>query len=173
MMARLKSGTQDQHRAIERLVPLMASDLTSATYVGYLRRMLGYVQPIEAALRSVLGLSGVISDLDARAKSGWLQDDLGGAHVSTCTDLPSLTSVSAALGCMYVLEGSTLGGQILARHVAGRVDGANVSYLRSYGAEVGPMWKRFGLAVEAYAGDGATMVAAAQDTFRTLGRWLS
>ena len=44
----------------------------------------------------------------------------------------------------YVLEGATLGGQVIGRHAAAHgLDAAGLSFFRSYGADVGPMWRRF------------------------------
>ena len=36
---------------------------------------------------------------------------------SSADDLPDLQGVQEALGCLYVVEGSTLGGQVIARHL--------------------------------------------------------
>jgi len=173
MMAALKAATHAQHRDIERLIPLMNPNLTMAEYRQYLGRMLGYLQPIETLLESISGLSVVVPDLAQRRKSAWLRDDLGVTTVEECADLPSLTSISAALGCMYVLEGSTLGGQILARQIAIQLSEPRMSFLQSYGTDTGTKWKRFGAEVNGYAGDGAAMITAAQTTFDTLARWLS
>lgn len=53
-----------------------------------------------------------------------------------------LTSRADALGSMYVLEGSTLGGQIIARRVRSSLQ-FEPCYHLSYGNETGRMWRSF------------------------------
>lgn len=51
-----------------------------------------------------------------------------------------------ALGCAYVLEGSTLGGQVILRHLKQIPEIAvdePFNYYALYGSEVGPRWKVF------------------------------
>jgi heme oxygenase len=60
--------------------------------------------------------------------------------------LPEMNSLPGLLGTMYVMEGSTLGGQLIARHVEVALhlgDGQGSSYFRGHGSQTGPMWKEF------------------------------
>ena len=53
---------------------------------------------------------------------------------------------SIFLGRMYVMEGSTLGGQYIARHVEetlGLSSGEGNSYFRGYGEATGERWREF------------------------------
>jgi heme oxygenase len=85
---------------------------------------------------------------------------------------------AAAFGALYVVEGSTLGGTIIARQVErslGFTAGAGCSYFRSYGAALGPMWKAFGrrlLDLSDPAFDDRA-VASANRTFETMRLWLA
>jgi heme oxygenase len=80
---------------------------------------------------------------------------------------------------MYVLEGATLGGQLMARaaqqHLGISVASGGAFFF-SYGPDLGHMWKSFGTLVQDYATSDPianTIVAAACDTFETLDRWLN
>jgi heme oxygenase len=92
--------------------------------------------------------------------------------------MPDLSGVSRILGSMYVLEGSTLGGQIIARHfrrhVAGLEDGRGCSFFECYGPDVGTRWREFQGVLRAHSSPSAddTMVAAAGETFVLLQSWL-
>ena len=51
---------------------------------------------------------------------------------------------AAFLGVIYVLEGSTLGGRLIARHVEptlGLTDGHGSSYFRGHGEATGALWR--------------------------------
>jgi heme oxygenase (biliverdin-IX-beta and delta-forming) len=57
---------------------------------------------------------------------------------------PAPRSTAEALGMLYVLEGSTLGGHVILRHLAARgVDITELSFLNPYGKESGAQWRRF------------------------------
>ncbi len=184
-MDRLRRETRQQHQSIERTVPLLKDDLTRPAYCAYLGQLLGFHRPLEPLLHLYLGDLPAF-DLPARCKRSLLEHDL--AHLGqppeaiavlpSCTALPPLFDAAHALGCLYVLEGSTLGGQILSRKVATRLGlhpGTGASYLSAYGAGTGEMWRRFCAALIAHAGQHRgedRIVQAAQDTFAALEAWL-
>lgn len=58
---------------------------------------------------------------------------------------PQIESVDHAFGLAYVLEGSTLGGAVLAERVrcAGFEGCRNTEFLVGYGPDRGLMWRRF------------------------------
>jgi heme oxygenase (biliverdin-IX-beta and delta-forming) len=95
--------------------------------------------------------------------------------------LPEIDRFAQAFGALYVIEGSRLGGRILARQVSAAVgdaaDGA-LCFLRSNDAsDVGLLWKEFCESLGGFAA-GSTpatcdaIVAAALDTFRCFDRQL-
>ena len=76
-----------------------------------------------------------------------------------------LTGEADAWGCAYVLEGATLGGQVVTRHLrrTGFPDNT-LHFYRSYGEQVGPRWRTFGAllgARHAAAPDPGTFAAQA------------
>jgi hypothetical protein len=119
--------------------------------------MLGLHGPLEQALLR-LDWSGTAIDLGERRKTAWLHQDLLALNFSereieaipVCVEIPELTSVARGIGCLYVLEGSTLGGAVIARQLErvleiGTDQGAR--FYASYGARL-PMrsatapWRR-------------------------------
>jgi heme oxygenase len=186
ILDRLKCDTRVEHERIERSVPLLADDLDRVTYSRYLEKLFGFYEPLERALGQQ-PWRHVGIDFEARRKTELLLSDLryleydeaALAAVPRCAALPPLPDLPAALGCLYVLEGSTLGGQILSRHVASRLglgSAAGGAFLASYGKAVGPMWRAFGERLAAFPCDEATqdrMVESARATFHSLERWLT
>jgi heme oxygenase len=99
------------------------------------------------------------------------------AELPTCLDLPRLETAAEVLGSMYVLEGATLGGRFVARHlecILGLSDGLGYSFFRPYGEELGRMWQAFGEVISAHSSPEAdpAIIASAVETFESLGRWL-
>src|SRR5579862_5817070 len=145
----LKTGTEDLHRAIETVVPLMDPRLTVAEYADYLERIFPFYDAVEGRLLCVPGLRAAISDLDERWKTKSLSADLNSLHVLPRGSLnqsfvPELKTLPQALGCLYVLEGSTLGGQILVRAVRNALGPAvenKMRFLASYGTQVPQKWR--------------------------------
>lgn len=57
----------------------------------------------------------------------------------------AVKSEAEALGVLYVMEGSTLGGNMIAKKLEGNPDfyGKTFPYFRCYGDRTGSMWKNF------------------------------
>jgi heme oxygenase len=186
---RLKAATRDAHRRLEEVVDVERRLRTRASYARLLAGLLGFVAPLERRLAATSGWAELQPPvaLEQRAKAPLLRADLAalgqqGAPVEAeARHLPPVTGLSAGLGCLYVLEGATLGGQVVLRH-ARRALGEEVAgatrYLHSYGPEVGAMWRALQAALDAHAraAGGAAereMAQAAGATFAGLEAWLS
>lgn len=83
----------------------------------------------------------------------------------------------AALGSLYVLEGSTLGGQVLTRHFRESLGLADSSlhFFHSHGPLVGKRWKEFCAALETFGAQNGpaqeSVIAGAADSFTSVMRW--
>lgn len=131
-------------------------------------------------------MAGLLQDapfLDPRRRMHLLAADLAvlGASPFAVDALPScpvplLGNAAAALGSLYVMEGSTLGGRIIERHVERRLGFDHLSgcsYFAGYGARTGAMWRAFLARLElAPLGDAAGIAAGAVATFERLAEWL-
>lgn len=183
LMARLKAETGSHHRRLEQDLDLLSETLGPARVRTLLGRFYGFYRPWEERAAPVLE-AGLPSPMAGRLKSHLLERDLARlgldgtarAALPRCADLPALDRVPTALGSMYVLEGATLGGQVVCRHLA-RVLGAGAAtaFFGSYGSDVPGMWLRFGAALEACA-EPATddaVIEGANETFRRLHGWLA
>ena len=181
LSADLKAQTRPHHDAAEAspaMQAVMADDLTRDAYRDHLTRLLAFYGPTEAALADVAGLAETLPDLGARlVKTKWLKEDLavlGQAATAPTAQAPPL-DVARALGALYVIEGSTLGGRIIARHLhdaLGVTADAGARFYLSYGDQRGPRWTAFKQALDQFGADhpGQTdrVVASASDTFDAL-----
>lgn len=186
---RLRHETRDLHDRIEanpRFGRLMAADLTRDEYRQLLLRLLGHHRPVEAALAAAAShLPRALGVLDRLRRTALLQADLRAldveagfvAALSTCPP-PGLTTAEAAWGTLYVLEGATLGGQVIARHIAATLGigpGNGAAALVPYGDQAGPQWRAFKAALEATAPDldQDAVVDAARAAFTRLDDWMA
>lgn len=192
MLARLRRETRAEHEAIERRVPSIdpaGPGLTIETYYSFLARAWGFYGPIEAAIERRLGGRWFGLDVRRRRKVALLARDLSvlglpAAEVRAlprCAAIPMLDGEAEAAGGLYVLEGATLGGRILARQVATRLgidrEGGGL-FLDGYGLDTADMWRSFGAALTQFAAAGARelsdrVVRGARDTFTCYDAWLA
>jgi heme oxygenase (biliverdin-IX-beta and delta-forming) len=139
----------------------------------------GFITPIEQHVASRQRLPAEL--LQGRAKAGLLEADLerceavlGPISRRVCGDLPRMETEAQAAGVMYVLEGSTLGGQVIARHVR-RIIGpdAPCAYHQSYGALAHAKWEEFRVYLRGIepVDDQQTAIMSARETFTKLEAW--
>jgi len=183
---RLRARTSSLHDRLERTVVRLGLTSDELGYRRYLEKLFGFHAPLEPELHAVAGLAELGLDLEERAKCTALLGDLSALGVGPrdlgpptwCEHTPRILDVPGALGCLYVLEGATLGGQVLFRMLAEQQpDVMRVAsrYLRGYGAGTGGQWRAFLAALETLAGDERACLSAEESactTFLELERWL-
>ena len=82
-------------------------------------------------------------------------------------------------GCMYVLEGATLGGQIIRRLLKEKLSITSANggaFFSAYGDRVRVMWNEFREALSQFAishpDESEAIVASASETFAKFDHWL-
>lgn len=188
-IARLCAETGMLQCRVERDLAQLGDCASWLDYRLYLCRMYGFLAPVERAFSCTPGLERTIPDADRRNnKVALLARDLASlgvdrAHLGQIPRIsaPLLDELPEALGWMYAIEGSTLDGEALARHLAPRLaselDGAS-AFLHCYGGDAHGRWREFSAAVDAYvdradAGACDRIVLAATDCLIRLHRWLA
>ncbi|WP_310559128.1 biliverdin-producing heme oxygenase [Flavobacterium sp.] len=187
-LMRLRSKTANSHQLIEQnnvSQSLMSQNVTTIQYAQYLSKMYSFVHGFEKIVFPLLKNYEMLQ-LDDRRKSHLIEADLAllnynGVQRHENDELFSThyQTAAAALGGMYVLEGSTLGGQIISRHLSkilgNAVDG-KTTYLTAYTFQTGSMWKNF-LQLLCAEGDRhdfeEEIIASAVKTFSLLNMCLS
>ena len=186
ILQRLKLATRERHQALEQKLPLLHPTLSLRDYQLFLARFLGYYLPLEARLLPLPWWPQMAFAYSDRRKAPSLQQDLqalGEATASVqslpqCPDLPALESLPQLLGCLYVVEGATLGGQIISRHLhatLGLTADTGAAFFGGYGTRTGSHWKAFCMALTSHAArcdSDDAVISSANDTFATLDRWL-
>jgi len=178
----LRSATAVQHKTLEARLPLTHPELDLGTYTRIIQAYYGFHAPLQRQIETFLGAEAFDPE---RQKTPALLKDLHALGLSTaqinalplCTSLPTLDSEARLLGIMYVMEGATLGGQVLRRIIADRLAiGADNGgeFLDVYGRDTGRLWKAFlkQLAGFDHPELNPQVVDAACATFASFEQWL-
>ena len=134
----------------------------------------GAVSGPDGASPADIGAKGPLLAADLKALG---VTDLGTLPV--CTDLPHVRGWREAIGCHYVLEGSTLGGRVILKQMRRDPEAGNdrlpTAFFSAYGDATGEHWRAFCSFLRSRSGDRNVLVtapAAAEATFSALERWL-
>lgn len=174
----LKAETLQQHKELERIVNV----LDESTDLDSYKTLLLKFYRIYSALESQFPIDELLKqnfDYRHRQKLPLLEADLRSLDISATAvrlapyrKVPDVSEVAKAFGAAYVIEGSTLGGQIISRHIRehlGITPDTGAAFFSSYGSAVGSMWKEFCDAANTFAEKhpeaGGEIVATAKETF--------
>lgn len=178
----LRAATAVQHKALEARLPLTHPDLDRDAYQRIIQAYYGFHAPLQRQIERFHAsqfaqperqkVPALVKDLRALG----LSDSQIGA-LPLCADLPPLTCEADLLGIMYVMEGATLGGQVLRRIIAERlaIDADNgAEFLDVYGRDTGRLWKAFlrQLADFDHPDYNQQVVDSACTTFTSFADWL-
>lgn len=182
-LADLRAATWPSHQKLEGRLNVKVRFSTLDGYRRHLEQMWGFCAPIEGRIGEHIGAA--LGDFDSRRKLPALRRDLAVAGASPaaiealpCVEPPLCEETADALGCLYVMEGATLGGRTLLPVVTrslGLRATHGAEFLASYGDRVDTMWRGFGSALDAWCGDERRRTRArdaAVATFESLGNWL-
>ncbi|WP_090603993.1 biliverdin-producing heme oxygenase [Parapedobacter koreensis] len=172
----LKSATRVAHQQLEKTVVRRLKGIRSeADYAAFLNYFYAYFRAVERAIAEYI-TPEVLPDYTERRNSDYLKRDiesLGGTTETLPTAIaPSVDSTAAALGALYVLEGSIMGGPYIVQLLQKQGITAGFSFFSGYGAETGRMWSAFTEALDVQAsgtGDRESVLRAAQETFERFG----
>jgi heme oxygenase len=156
--SRLREATQPQHQSLERRSDVIGRVLTPEgrreVVAGFHRLHAGLETGLARWLGEVDGL-----DFEGRRRGPLLEADLRalGVPVLLASGAPRAGGRGEALGQLYVLEGSALGGAVIRKQVLkSGGDLAGLGFLNPYGDAVGARWRSLLsiIAREAAAGGG-------------------
>jgi heme oxygenase len=187
ILSLLREHTQRLHEEVEQALDLPARLHSLETYAELLTRFHGLYAPIEMHGETQAAYEALDLDFHERRKIHLLRDDLiivGAAPTSavrsTCPQLPDARDLSTALGMMYVVEGATLGGQVITREVTARFPLSTergCSFFHGYGTRTVGNWRVFceGMNRFVAARPGLTegILRGAEDTFVCFREWVA
>jgi heme oxygenase (biliverdin-IX-beta and delta-forming) len=176
ILSALRRETAPLHARLDGALDFSPARLDRARYGRFLHATAELLDPLEQALAAAPDFGAHLPDRELREKRALLARDLTALGVCdpvVPAAVPPLADAAAAFGAAYVLEGSMLGGAVLAKSLGpslalSREQG--LAYLTAYGPELGVMWQRFVAALTAFGaelddGARARLIASARAVF--------
>jgi heme oxygenase (biliverdin-IX-beta and delta-forming) len=178
IIERLREATADSHQQLEeKLFPFIKTINSHKEYGKLLNAFYGYIFPVQERIAAHID-HNIVPDMDQRRNAALITGDLLTISIKPdhqfAVDLPAIDDHASAIGALYVLEGSTLGGKIISKTISerlGKTEG--FSFFRGYGAETGPRWKKFTQYLEhdQHIPDAEIIANSAVKTFTLFGTW--
>jgi len=152
-LEKLRTATARSHTNLEALpvsLSIMDPKVTNAAYALYLSLMHDVVKDAEFAIFPVA--KAAIPELEVHPKARFIEADLESLGFAKQKSLAPLSSKlgsftpAFALGVMYVIEGSSLGGRVILKNINTALghDAENgAKYFTGYGGQTGSHWKHF------------------------------
>ncbi|MFL9843361.1 biliverdin-producing heme oxygenase [Flavobacterium rhizosphaerae] len=149
---KLKESTALPHQQLEALPiskAIISPDIDKDTYIKYLTLMHDIVKDAEENIFPILNT--VIPDLEQRNKTLLIQADLrflGATYTTNSKPVSNGNTFSTgfAMGVLYVIEGSSLGGRVILKNIEktlGYNSSNGATYFSGYGDKTGTYWKAF------------------------------
>lgn len=154
LLQRLRGETAEAHRALDASLDFSPAALDRARYATFVLGTWMVVNGLEPALIALLG-ADALPALD-RSRRDTLVADLHalGVALPPAPAVPIPGTVAAAWGAAYVVEGSSLGGVVLARRVRDAlgepIARAATGYLRLRGDRTKAAWTAFQASLAAF-----------------------
>lgn len=149
--ARLREATADAHAQLESLLGLLDSPMSYTRFVAVLMRFHGFHRAWEPALARALQDEAFTAP---RQRLALIEHDLRALDIDDL-DIEALPVVpeaaqlcrtlEGALGSLYVMEGSTLGGRVITRRLLADADwcpAEGLLYFHPYGDLTGERWRQ-------------------------------
>lgn len=180
--ARLREATAHAHEQLESLLGLLESPMSYTRFVAVLMRFHGFHRAWEPALEAALGDEAftlprrrlTLIEHDLRALD---IDDLDIEALPVVPEAAQLCrTLDGALGSLYVMEGSTLGGRVITRRLLEDADwcpAEGLLYFHPYGDLTGERWRQtLALLATVPPERQEAVVDGALETFALLLQWL-
>ena len=181
---RLKRETASAHQHLETQLGLLDPGLDAHRYLRVLETFYGFYVPVEIDVTR-LAAAELPLGFPLRARAELIERDLLALGVSPadlvalprCRDRPELSCVEDLAGCLYVLEGACLGGQVLSPLLHRRLGLAKESGAAFFAGDEEwtlPRWTVVVAWLDGLPRTGASpakIVSAASATFDAFARW--
>lgn len=169
----IKEATKEAHLQLEKkVVQKLKAIRSNQDYADLLRHFYAYFNHLEKAIAPFVTID-VLPDYPQRRNSSYIKTDIEalGGDINNLpeTTVPEITNTTQALGALYVMEGSIMGGSIIVQMLAKGGITEGVSFFSGYGPATGQMWGAFIGVLNASAvneNQEAIAVKTANETFK-------
>lgn len=147
LSTKIKEATKVPHQQLEGVVVRKLKAIRNeGDYADFLKHFYAYFNAVEKAIKPFI-TKEILPDYEDRRNSSYLRKDIEALQASI-TDLPeaqapAISNVQEALGALYVLEGSIMGGSIIVKMLEKSGITQGISFFSGYGAATGQKWTLF------------------------------
>lgn len=143
----IKEATKTAHLQLEKVVVQRLKAIHSdAGYADLLKHFYSYFSTVEKAIAPYITLA-VLPDYKQRRNSAYLKNDIEelGSHTQELppATAPLISNTAEALGALYVMEGSIMGGRIIVQMLQKSGITKGLSFFSGYGEATGNRWATF------------------------------
>ena len=178
---KLKEHTKQHHQLLEKkMVAQMKAITTPQEYAKLLSVFYSFFGGLEMALDKCIDLT-LLPDYAQRRKSTALAQDLLDLSAplpffALRNDLPEIRDHIQSIGALYVMEGSTLGGKIIAKMMLQQLnvtDMPGLTFFNGYGEQTMSMWQTFknSIDIPLSSTEVEIIIQSANDTFLQFSNW--
>jgi heme oxygenase (biliverdin-IX-beta and delta-forming) len=183
LLEQLKSETLSNHQQLEKhLIVKLKGMQSPEDYINILQIFYAYFGALEDRINQFIGVDQ-LPDYAERRKTESIKNDILALNgivpeKATLNDLPEIQNLLQAFGALYVIEGSTLGGQAISKMVSKQLalnGDAGISFFKSYGEHTMAMWGKFKTVLERHAASqeaANVIIEAANETFGKFRLWM-
>ena len=147
LSTQIKEDTKDAHLQLEKIVVNHLKKVRSETdYAILLRYFYAYFTTLERTIAPFVTES-ILADFSTRRKADRLADDILALGESIenlpVVKMPEINSGADAMGALYVMEGSVMGGSIIIGMLQKYGITKGFEFFSGYGPATGKMWAEF------------------------------
>jgi heme oxygenase len=144
---KIKDATKPAHLNLEKIVVQQLKSIkNNEDYAAFLKKFYTYFSQVEKAIAPHIS-EQLLPDLKERRNSSFLKNDIEvlGSDVASVkeVEVPVISNEVSALGALYVMEGSIMGGRIIIQMLEKLGVTTGISFFSGYGQETGQKWGVF------------------------------
>ena len=182
LIDKLRLATRPLHDELDQaMMPRIMQMQSINDYIDLLIAFYGFFKPVYDQIDSHLN-QRYLPDYNSRRKPAGILHNLQALGYKTTVEkisgnLPGITCNAEAFGALYVMEGSTLGGLMITKMIAGKLHltDEQLSFFAGYGKKTKERWHQFTGALDnvpVSENDEQKMIQAAAETFSLFKSWL-
>ena len=182
LIEKIREVTKPMHEKLDAaLVPFITNIQSTDDYIKLLVAFYGFFKPVYSRIDTHLQTS-FLPDYHTRRKPVDILKNLEALHYhqpvkNICVQLPLIVNNATAFGALYVMEGSTLGGLMIKKMIAGqtRLSDEQLSFFTGYGKKTREHWNVFVASLNEAANNESeeqAVITSAAETFTCFKDWL-
>jgi len=151
ILQKIRERTLDYHDGFTSWAnPILTNKINLENFKNVLKVFYGFYKPLEEKIYNLQELEDLGLKIEKRKKIPLLLKDMENFNIleyeinkiELCYDFPNFDTIENILGSLYVIEGATLGGQIVANKLQ-EIFNKEIYFFNSYRENIKEMWKEF------------------------------